>query len=92
VEVEEARWSPPPAGFFKTSWDAATARSQNITGVGAIIRDENGLVIAALSRTIHANLDPQTAEATTALQARNCVKTLGYMYFRGRCSHNRKCH
>jgi ribonuclease HI len=76
-EEDVVKWCPPPTGCFKANWDAATSGDQKKTGVGVIIRDERGLVIAALSRTIFANFDPQTVEATTALHAVELCKDIG---------------
>jgi hypothetical protein len=42
-----------------------------------IIRDEKGLVIAALSRTIFSKFDPQMAEATATLQAMELCRDIG---------------
>ena len=71
------KWCPPPAGFYKANWDAATSGDQNRTGVGVLIRDERGLVIAVLSKTIFAKLDPQIAKATAPLQAVELCRDIG---------------
>lgn len=41
------QWSPPQNGYAKVNVDAATNSYLNLAGLGAIIRDENGKVIAA---------------------------------------------
>ena len=40
-------WNPPQRGYFKVNVDAATNSEKQISGLGAVIRDENGNVIAA---------------------------------------------
>ena len=40
-------WSPPQKGYAKVNVDAATNSESNLTGLGAIIKDESGKVIAA---------------------------------------------
>lgn len=40
-------WNPPQRGFFKVNVDAATNSEKQLSGLGAVIRDENGNVIAA---------------------------------------------
>ena len=39
-------WNPPQRGYFKVNVDAATNSEKQISGLGAVIRDENGNVIA----------------------------------------------
>ena len=40
-------WNPPQRGCFKVNVDAATNSEKQLSGLGAVIRDENGNVIAA---------------------------------------------
>ena len=40
-------WNPPQRGYFKVNVDAATNSEKQISGLGAVIRDENGNVLAA---------------------------------------------
>ena len=40
-------WNPPQRGYFKVNVDAATNSEKQITGLGAVIRDEAENVIAA---------------------------------------------
>ncbi|KAK9208996.1 hypothetical protein WN944_001357 [Citrus x changshan-huyou] len=40
-------WNPPQKGFYKVNVDATTNSEKQIAGLGAVIRDENGNVIAA---------------------------------------------
>jgi hypothetical protein len=56
--IVEGKWVPPPAGSYKANWDAAMAGDHGKTGVGVIIRDDKGLIVAALSRLLYATLDP----------------------------------
>ena len=77
IKEEGRKWSNPPDGVFKVNWDTALAKDQSGIGVGVIIRDGKGLVIAALSRTVHACLDPLTVEATIALHAVELCRDVG---------------
>jgi ribonuclease HI len=77
IEEEGRKWSKPPDGIFKVNWDAALAMDKSGIGVGVIIRDGNGLVTAALSRTVNARMDPTTAEATAALHAVELCRDVG---------------
>ncbi|KAH9712392.1 putative reverse transcriptase/RNA-dependent DNA polymerase [Citrus sinensis] len=40
-------WTPPPAGCYKLNVDAATNRDKQISGLGAVIRNAEGNVVAA---------------------------------------------
>ena len=77
VEEEGRKWRNPPNGIFKVNWDAALLKDQSGIGVGVIIRDEYGSVIAALSRTVDARMDLMTAEATAALHAVELCRDVG---------------
>ena len=74
---EEREWSNPPDGVFKVNWDAALAKDHSGIGVEVIIRDGKGLVIAALSKTVHARMDPVTIEATAALHVVELCRDVG---------------
>ncbi|KAL9450376.1 hypothetical protein AB3S75_012168 [Citrus x aurantiifolia] len=43
----QQNWSPPPAGYFKLNVDAATNRDKQILGLGVVIRNAEGIVVAA---------------------------------------------
>lgn len=45
-----AQWTCPAAGLLKLDWDAAVCTKSRRMGVGAIIRDEQGRVRAALAK------------------------------------------
>ena len=48
----EARWKPPGAGLFKINFDGAVFEDRLLAGLGIVIRDEFGLIIAILSQKI----------------------------------------
>ncbi|XP_023929643.1 uncharacterized protein LOC112040955 [Quercus suber] len=56
-------WLPPSNQLYKVNVDGAIFKATNESGVGAIIRDANGLVVLALSQRIHAPLGPLEVEA-----------------------------
>uniref|UniRef100_A0A803NU06 RNase H type-1 domain-containing protein n=1 Tax=Cannabis sativa TaxID=3483 RepID=A0A803NU06_CANSA len=49
-----AKWQPPQLNGFKMNVDAATNEEQKKLGIGALIRDHNGVVIAAFSKAVQA--------------------------------------
>ncbi|KAH9680916.1 reverse transcriptase domain-containing protein [Citrus sinensis] len=74
-------WNPPQKGFYKVNVDAATNSEKQIAGLGAVIRDEDGNVIAAAVKVSKFYGDVCFAEAEAVewgLQvARNaCIKSL----------------
>ncbi|XP_040998143.1 uncharacterized protein LOC121244182 [Juglans microcarpa x Juglans regia] len=44
-------WNPPPIGFLKLNVDEAMFGDQNSAGVGVILRDHNGDVVVACSKS-----------------------------------------
>jgi len=56
--VLQQSWLPPSNQLYKVNVDGAVFKARKESGVGAIIRDANGLVVAALSKKIHAPLGP----------------------------------
>ena len=68
--VSFANWSPPPSGSLKVNFDGATFHSKNLAGLGAIIRNDKGLVMAAFSQPIPL---PTSVETVEVLAARSAV-------------------
>ena len=46
----QTRWRPPSQGLVKINCDGATCKDQNKLGIGVVIRDENGLVLASMAK------------------------------------------
>jgi ribonuclease HI len=65
----KAKWEAPVLDFFKANWDVAISQAENIMGIGVIIRDGQGNVIAALSQQVKSKHDPVIAEAIAARRA-----------------------
>jgi hypothetical protein len=70
-------WEAPAAGMLKVNWDVAIAQGENRMGVGIIIRDEKGNVIAVTSKPVMATHDPATAEALAALRVVGLCREVG---------------
>jgi hypothetical protein len=45
------RWEKPPFGVVKFNWDAAVDKERGKMGIGVIVRDHNGDILAALVAT-----------------------------------------
>ncbi|KAL0011121.1 hypothetical protein SO802_006229 [Lithocarpus litseifolius] len=68
--VIHTRWSPPPAGWVKVNFDEATFKESNLAGLGGVIRNDRGLIMAAFTQTIPL---PTSVEMVEVLAARNAL-------------------
>ena len=41
------RWTAPPNGFVKVKFDGANAEASRLSGVGVVIRDSDGAILAS---------------------------------------------
>ncbi|XP_059441727.1 uncharacterized protein LOC132174030 [Corylus avellana] len=73
----KTKWQAPP-GFYKVNWDIALSTVNNCMGIGVIVRDERGHVLAAKNQTIHATHESVTGEALAALHAAEFCRELGF--------------
>ncbi|XP_059436514.1 uncharacterized protein LOC132169501 [Corylus avellana] len=67
--VDAEVWRCPPPGFYKINWDVGMDERSNRLGVGVLIRDSFGEIIAARSLTIQTKQPPVIAEAMGAVYA-----------------------
>nr|XP_023916941.1 uncharacterized protein LOC112028476 [Quercus suber] len=70
IPQEKAKWKPPGAGLFKINFDGAVFEDRSLAGLGIVIRDESGLIIAALSQKIPL---PRSVDMVEALDARQAL-------------------
>ena len=77
LDVQVVRWTPPPLDKYKINVDAAVFKDQKAAGVGVLIRDCNGQVIAALSKKINAPLGPVEVEAKVVEAGVQFTKDIG---------------
>jgi hypothetical protein len=59
-------WKKPPLDFVKLNWDASLDTNSERMGVGDLIRDSGGNVLAAISSSIPLVQDPEVAETVVA--------------------------
>ena len=71
-------WSSPQDGLVKINFDRAIFSESNQSGVGVVIRDNNGAVLASCSEKIHQAYKPDKVEALTALKAVTFAHELGF--------------
>jgi hypothetical protein len=77
-EETSTKWKEPQFGLFKAKWDVAICTERKCMGIGVIIRDEGGCVLAAQSKTIQVVYEPATGEALAALHAAKLCLDLGF--------------
>ena len=58
----QPKWTPPPCGLFKVNVDGATSQDHKPSSIGAIIRNSEGSVIAAMSKTLTAQFSVEEVE------------------------------
>lgn len=61
--VRVARWVPPPLSRYKVNVDGAVFSAQKAIGVGVLIHDSHGQVVAAMRKKINAPLGALKAKA-----------------------------
>jgi ribonuclease HI len=69
TEVIENVWKAPSPGWFKANWDAGIDKKNGRVGLGVIIRNHRGAMVASKSHFINGVMDPTAAEAMAALMA-----------------------
>ena len=67
--MRRTRWKPPNPGTFKVNFDGATFVDENCSGLGVVVRDEAGLVIAAMATRVPQLLQAIEIEALAANKA-----------------------
>jgi ribonuclease HI len=68
--LPQVRWKPPQTNYYKVNFDGAIFKDSNAGGIGVVIRDNAGMVIATLSQKVRG---PQTVEMIEALAARRAI-------------------
>lgn len=71
------RWSAPHARLYRINFDEALFTSVDRAGIGVIIRDCNGLVMASLSQAIPLPLTVLETETVAAARALEFALELG---------------
>ena len=68
--IPSGSWTPPPPGWLKINFDGATFKDRKLAGLGGVIRNDNGLIMAAFTQTIPL---PTSVEMVEVLAARNAL-------------------
>ena len=67
---KDLRWKPPDSGLYKINFDGALFADQGSAGIGVVIRDWEGQVIAALSEKVR---HPGSVDLVEALATRRAI-------------------
>ena len=67
--TREKKWEKPPVNVVKVNWDASISTELNSTGVGEILTDHVGDVIASFCTYKPTVMEPTAAEALLAWYA-----------------------
>lgn len=78
VTKRQTQWMAPPVGWLMVNWDVAINRSRGWWGLGVIICDHLGNLIASKCSTHLGGLEPVAAEALAALEAMQFCHSLGH--------------
>ncbi|KAK1571845.1 hypothetical protein Q3G72_023991 [Acer saccharum] len=77
--AQPARWMGPPVDFVKINTDAALDSVRNLSGLGVVVRDCSGRVLASFCRNVKANYQPQIAEALAILDGLRLVVSRNWL-------------
>lgn len=85
AQVRMRRWVVPREGIFKLNFDGSVRKAQASAGVGVIIRDCHGEVIASMVERIPYMEDVDCVEAMGAIKALQlgCNLGLGHIHLEG---------
>uniref|UniRef100_A0A2N9H8G1 RNase H type-1 domain-containing protein n=1 Tax=Fagus sylvatica TaxID=28930 RepID=A0A2N9H8G1_FAGSY len=71
------RWKLPLTNYYKVNFDGAIFKESNAGGIGVVIRDNAGMVIATLSQKVHGTHTVEMIEALAAKRAIIFAKEVG---------------
>ena len=80
--TQQTRWSPPPPpNYLKVNFDGATFKDIGRVGLGVVIRDNHGQVIASLSEQVNLLFSSNMVEAQATARAMSFALEIGYSSF-----------
>ena len=74
--MRRARWKPPKQGTLKINFDGAIFTDENYSGLGVVIRDGKGFVLASMAARIPHQLQPEEIEALATSRALEFAREL----------------
>ncbi|XP_050280623.1 uncharacterized protein LOC126721616 [Quercus robur] len=76
-EPADIQWTPPNFPWYKINTDATVFAVSKSMGIGVVVRDHEGSVVAALSKCMPLPLGPLEAEAKAIHEAVTFAKYIG---------------
>ena len=76
-EHADTRWIPPDYPWYMINVDAAVFSNKKAVGIGVVVREHEGSVLAALSKCIPLPLGPLAAEAKAMEEAAHFARDIG---------------
>ena len=80
-DPERVIWKPPPWPRHKVNFDGAVFREDNSVGVGVVIRDERGLLVAAMTDKVPLPYSASAVEVLAAIKALRFAGDIGLESF-----------
>ena len=77
-DAADIRWTPPDFPKYKVNTDVAVFSNTKAVGIGVVVRDHEGAVIAALSKRLSLPLGPLEAEAKARMKQSPLPEKLDY--------------
>ncbi|XP_041025440.1 uncharacterized protein LOC121265838 [Juglans microcarpa x Juglans regia] len=74
------RWIAPPLDMFKANWDAAIDKINSRVGIGVIVRNSEGAVMASLCSSMDLFPDPLLGEAIATRRDSSFCVDLGFQH------------
>ena len=71
------RWRCPQAGLVKINFDGVVFSESHMSGIGVVIRVDEGAILASCSEKIHQAHKADVIEALVAMKALSFVLELG---------------
>ncbi|KAL5798041.1 hypothetical protein ACOSQ2_002861 [Xanthoceras sorbifolium] len=72
------KWKRPPEDWYKLNVDASLKAADNLVGLGAVVRDYQGLFMAGLSRKLVGSVSIEVAEAAAILNGLHLALQSGF--------------
>nr|POF27193.1 hypothetical protein CFP56_08563 [Quercus suber] len=78
---QRSTWKPPPRSKLKVNFDGSVFSEVQRAGVGAIVRDAEGSVLASMAESFHLPFSVATVEVIAAMKSIQFTKDLGLTSF-----------
>ena len=81
TQRQPPKWEPPPSPFLKINFDGTVFKDKGEAGIGVVVRDSHGMVIASLAEKIQLPSSLDEVEALAAVRAVTLAVNLNLLSF-----------